>query len=80
VPGQPLYTQTLYTGMLEGKVRQTSGRATIYKTADGKEYLRLTDFSTLNAADVHILLVHSDDESLKPGVLKGSWTALNSGR
>jgi hypothetical protein len=35
--------QPLYTGRLEGKAHQTSGRATIYKTADGKEYLRLTD-------------------------------------
>src|SRR5437667_12597197 len=38
--------EALYTGKLEGKVHQTSGRATIYKSADGKEYLRLSDFTT----------------------------------
>ena len=28
--------QPRYTGLLEGKAHQTSGRATIYKTSDGK--------------------------------------------
>ncbi len=40
--------QPVYTGKLEGKIHQTSGRATIYKSADGKHYLRLTDFMTAN--------------------------------
>ena len=38
--------ETLYTGKLEGKVHPTSGRATVYKSVDGKEYLRLSDFTT----------------------------------
>jgi hypothetical protein len=63
--------QPLYTGRLEGKAHQTSGRATIYKTADGKEYLRLTDFSTSNGPDVHVLLARSDDEILKQEIVKG---------
>jgi hypothetical protein len=63
--------QPLYTGRLEGKAHQTSGRATIYKTADGKEYLRLTDFSTSNGPDVHVLLARSDDENLKQEIVKG---------
>ncbi len=46
--------QPLYTGRLEGKAHQTTGRATIYKTPDGKQYLRLTDFSTSNGPDVHV--------------------------
>ena len=49
-------SQPLYTGTLEGKVHQTSGRATIYKRPDGTEYLRLTNFSTSNGPDVHVVL------------------------
>lgn len=63
--------QPLYTGRIEGKAHQTSGRATIYKTADGKEYLRLTDFTTSNGPDVHVLLARSDDENLKQEIVKG---------
>jgi hypothetical protein len=37
--------QPLYTGRLQGTAHQTSGRATVYKAADGTQYLRLTDFS-----------------------------------
>ena len=48
--------QPLYTGRLEGAAHQTSGRATIYGTADARQYLRLTDFSTSNGPDVHVLL------------------------
>ena len=42
--------QPLYTGRLQGEAHQTSGRATIYKAANGTQYLRLTDFSTSHAA------------------------------
>jgi len=56
--------EALYTGKLEGKVHPTSGRATIYKSADGKEYLRLSDFTTSNGPDVHVLLVRAEDKAL----------------
>lgn len=71
--------QPLYTGRLEGKAHQTSGRATIYKTAAGKEYLRLTDFSTSNRPDVHVLLAQSDDESLKQEIVKGPLDSIELG-
>ncbi len=71
--------QPLYTGRLEGKAHETSGRATIYKTADGKEYLRLTDFSTSNGPDVHVLLSRSDDESLKQEIVKGQLDSVELG-
>src|SRR6266571_7576787 len=48
--------EALYTGKLEGKAHPTSGRATIYKSSDGRKYLRLTDFMTSNGPDVHVLL------------------------
>ena len=56
--------EALYTGKLEGKVHQTSGRATIYKAPDGKQYLRLSDFTTSNGPDVHVLLVRAEDKAL----------------
>jgi len=71
--------QPLYTGRLEGNAHQTSGRATIYKTTDGKQYLRLTDFSTSNGPDVHVLLARSDDESLKQEIVKGQLDSVELG-
>ncbi len=63
--------QPLYTGRLEGKAHQTSGRGTVYKTSDGRQYLRLTDFSTSNGPDVHVILARSDDENLTHEIVKG---------
>ena len=71
--------QPLYTGRLEGNAHQTSGRATIYKTTDGKQYLRLTDFSTSNGPDVHVLLAQSDDENLKQEIVKGQLDSVELG-
>jgi Electron transfer DM13 len=63
--------QPLYTGRLEGKAHQTRGRGTVYKTSDGRQYLRLTDFSTSNGPDVHVILARSDDENLAQEIVKG---------
>ena len=71
--------QPLCTGRLEGKAHQTSGRATIYKAADGKEYLRLTNFSTSNGPDVHVLLAQSGDENLKQEIVKGQLDSVELG-
>jgi len=69
--------QPLYTGRLEGKAHQTSGRATIYKTPDGKQYLRLTDFSTSNGPDVHVVLARSDEANLTQEIVKGQLDVPN---
>jgi hypothetical protein len=71
--------EPLYTGRLEGKVHQTSGRATIYKTSDGKQYLRLTDFTTSNGPDVHVLLARGDDESINQETVKGQLDSVELG-
>jgi hypothetical protein len=71
--------QPLYTGRLEGKAHQTSGRATIYKTPDGKQYLRLTDFETSNGPDVHVVLARSDDKSLTQEVVTGQLDSVELG-
>ena len=71
--------QPLYTGRLEGKAHQTSGRATIYKSSDGKQYLRLTDFTTSNGPDVHVLLARSDDQGLEQEIVKGNLDSVELG-
>ncbi|HEY1468284.1 MAG TPA: DM13 domain-containing protein [Candidatus Acidoferrum sp.] len=63
--------QPVYTGKLEGKIHPTSGRATIYKSGDGKAYLRLSDFMTSNGPDVHVVLVRAEDKALEQEVVKG---------
>ena len=71
--------QPLYTGRLEGKAHQTSGRATIYKAPDGKQYLRLTDFTTSNGPDVHVVLARSDDKDLGQEIVKGDLDRIELG-
>jgi len=71
--------QPLYTGRLEGKAHQTSGRATIYKTPDGKQYLRLTDFTTSNGPDVHVVLTRGDDKGLDHELVKGDLDIVELG-
>ncbi len=71
--------QPLYTGRLEGKAHQTTGRATIYKTPDGKQYLRLTDFSTSNGPDVHVVLARSDEANLTQEIVKGQLDSVELG-
>ena len=71
--------QPVYTGKLEGKIHQTSGRATIYKSADGKRYLRLTDFMTANGPDVHVVLVRAEDKALEQEIVKGELDSVELG-
>lgn len=63
----------------KGKAHQTSGRATIYKSSDGKQYLRLTDFTTSNGPDVHVLLARGDDKSLEQEIVKGDLDSVELG-
>jgi hypothetical protein len=72
--------QPLYTGVLAGRAHPTSGRASIYQTADGKRALRLTDFTTSNGPDVHVLLVPSSDEKLKQDFVKGELASVELGQ
>src|SRR5215472_15452976 len=63
--------QPLYTGLLAGRAHPTSGRASVYQTADGKRDLRLTNFTTSNGPDVHLVLAQSSDNSLRQDFVKG---------
>jgi len=71
--------QPLYTGLLVGAAHKASGRASIYGAADGKQYLRLTDFTTSNGPDVHVLLGRSDDQSLRQDVATGRLDSVELG-
>jgi Electron transfer DM13 len=51
----------IYTGRFIGEVDKTTGRATVSKQADGSRSLRLTNFSTSNGPQLHVLLVDARD-------------------
>jgi len=71
--------EALYTGKLEGKIHQTSGRATVYKSTDGKKYLRISDFTTSNGPDVHVFLVRAEDKALGGEIVKGELDGVELG-
>lgn len=71
--------QPTYTGLLAGRAHPTSGRASVYRTPDGKRGLRLTDFMTSNGPDVHVVLAQSADESLKQDFVKGQLDSVELG-
>ena len=72
-------TKTLETGTFHGKVHKTSGRATIYREADGKLLLRLTDFKTSNGPDVHVILIAAKDAEDDAKFLKSSTERVELG-
>ena len=72
-------SQPLYTGLLTGKAHPTSGRASIYQVGDGKRDLRLTDFTTSNGPDVHVLLAQSTDQNLAKEFVKGDLNSVELG-
>jgi hypothetical protein len=71
--------KTLETGTFHGKVHNTSGRATIYKEADGRLLLRLTNFKTSNGPDVHVVLIAAKDADDDANFLKSSTEKLELG-
>src|SRR5579862_1384052 len=72
--------KTLETGIFHGKVHQTSGRATVYKEADGKLVLRLTNFKTSNGPDVHVILVAVKDAEDDANFLKNGTARVDLGK
>jgi Electron transfer DM13 len=71
--------QALEAGTFHGKVHKTSGRATIYKQADGQLVLRLTNFKTSNGPDVHVVLIAAEDADDDANFLKNSTEKLELG-
>jgi hypothetical protein len=68
------------TGVFHGQVHSTSGRASIYKTADGKLTLRLTNFKTSNGPDVHVLLIAAKDAQDNDNFLKNNVERVELGK
>jgi hypothetical protein len=71
--------KTLFTGAFHGKVHNTSGRATVYKEADGRLVLRLTNFKTSNGPDVHVVLIAAKDADDDANFLKNSTEKIELG-
>lgn len=71
--------KTLETGAFHGKVHNTSGRATIYREADGRLILRLTNFKTSNGPDVHVVLIAAKDADDDANFLKNSTERVELG-
>ncbi len=72
--------QPAYTGVLFSRAHPTSGRASIYRMPDGKRELRLTNFTTSNGPDVHVVLAQSADETLKQTFIKGDLNDVELGQ
>jgi hypothetical protein len=72
-------TITLETGTFHGKVHNTSGRATIYREANGRLLLRLTNFKTSNGPDVHVVLIAAKDADDDANFLKSSTGRIELG-
>jgi electron transfer DM13 len=51
----------LTSGRFHKNAHDTRGRATIYRLADGRRVLRLTEFATSNGPDVRVYLVAAGD-------------------
>jgi hypothetical protein len=70
----------IFAGQLEGRAHPTSGRATIYESLGGERYLRLTDFTTSNGPDVHVVLAWAEDPALDQKIVKGNLDYVELGR
>ncbi len=55
--------QPLYTGRFEGKLHKTSGRASVFSISNGDRSLQLTDFTTSDGPELHVVLVSSSRTS-----------------
>lgn len=60
--------QPILTGRFETKTQPTSGRATIYRKSGVGEYVRLSDFTSPDAPDLHVALVPGDDANPLRGI------------
>jgi hypothetical protein len=70
-----------YIGRLANGLHDTAGRASLFKMPDGSLELRLSNFSTSNGPDVHVILTNSTDPALKakaPGQAPAQFVELGS--
>jgi hypothetical protein len=63
-------------GRFHSNAHETMGVATIYRLADGRYVLRLTEFETSNGPDVQIYLVAADDVTDNETVSRAGFVGL----
>jgi len=71
-------SRTLVTGKFHDGAHKTSGTASIYQLADGKQVLRFTNFETSNGPDVHVYLVAAPDALDNDTVTQAGFLPLGS--
>ena len=69
---------SLTNGNFKSLAHGTKGMATIYKLADGKQTLRLTEFETSNGPDVHVYLTAAEVEKGSDAVKMAGFVDLGS--
>jgi hypothetical protein len=68
----------LAAGEFHAGAHETKGTAAIFKLADGKITLRLTNFETSNGPDVHVYLVAAADAKDSETVKRAGFVELGS--
>jgi hypothetical protein len=68
----------LAKGNFKSLAHETKGLATIYKVADGKQTLRLTEFETSNGPDVHVYLTAAEVEKGSDAIKTAGFVDLGS--
>lgn len=68
----------LAAGEFHAGAHETKGTAEIFKLADGKRALRLTNFETSNGPDVHVYLVAAADAKDNETVKNAGFVELGS--
>lgn len=68
----------LSAGSFRGIAHETKGKATVYNLPEGKQILRLSDFSTSNGPDVHVYLVAAKDAADNATVKNAGFIDLGS--
>jgi Electron transfer DM13 len=68
----------LASGSFHSVAHDSKGTASVYQLADGKRFLRFTNFETSNDPDVHVYLVAANDASDSETVRKAGFLELSS--
>jgi hypothetical protein len=69
---------SLAQGNFKSLAHETKGMATLYKLADGKQTLRLTEFETSNGPDVHVYLTAAEVEKGSDAIKAAGFIDLGS--
>ena len=68
----------LASGKFHSVAHETEGKATIYRLADGRRVLRLSEFKTSNGPDVQVYLVAANDATDSDTVKKAGFLPLGA--